>query len=143
VFGDVDLSSTKGLETVRHEGPSTIGIDTIIASRGKIPEVFLRGCGVPENIIQYIPSLVSQPIQFYSCFISHSHADKPFARRLHDQLQGIPMRKPPTGEPCAGEPHARFGGRGGVTLPDPYRSPTYMKNIRPIKSSDAVNLSVK
>jgi hypothetical protein len=25
------------------------------------------------------------------------------------------MRKPPTGEPCAGEPHARFGGRGGAT----------------------------
>src|SRR5437868_13686161 len=24
----------------------------------------------------------------------------------------IPMRTPPTGEPCAGEPHARFGGRG-------------------------------
>jgi hypothetical protein len=24
----------------------------------------------------------------------------------------IPMRKLPTGEPCAGEPHARFGGRG-------------------------------
>lgn len=23
----------------------------------------------------------------------------------------IPMRKPPTGEPCAGEPHARFDGR--------------------------------
>ena len=26
--------------------------------------------------------------------------------------QLVPMRKPPTGEPCAGEPHARFGGRG-------------------------------
>jgi hypothetical protein len=24
-----------------------------------------------------------------------------------------PMRTSPTGEPCAGEPHARFGGRGG------------------------------
>ena len=24
------------------------------------------------------------------------------------------MRKPLTGEPCAGEPHARFGGRGGL-----------------------------
>jgi hypothetical protein len=24
-----------------------------------------------------------------------------------------PMRKPLTGEPCAGEPQARFGGRGG------------------------------
>ena len=23
------------------------------------------------------------------------------------------MRKPLTGEPCAGDPHARFGGRGG------------------------------
>ena len=28
------------------------------------------------------------------------------------------MLKPPTGEPCAGEPHARFGGRGG-TYPFP------------------------
>ena len=27
--------------------------------------------------------------------------------------QGTPMRKPSTGEPCAGKPHARFGGRGG------------------------------
>src|SRR3954451_3790579 len=25
----------------------------------------------------------------------------------------LPMRNPTTGEPCAGEPHARFGGRGG------------------------------
>jgi hypothetical protein len=31
------------------------------------------------------------------------------------------MLKPPTGEPCAGEPNARFGGRGGGNLPDPYR----------------------
>jgi hypothetical protein len=30
------------------------------------------------------------------------------------------MRKQPTGEPCAGEPHARFGGRGGASLPYPY-----------------------
>ena len=32
-----------------------------------------------------------------------------------------PMRKPATGEPCAGEPLARFGGRGGPNLPYPYR----------------------
>ena len=25
------------------------------------------------------------------------------------------MREPATGEPCAGKPHARFGGRGGLT----------------------------
>jgi hypothetical protein len=31
------------------------------------------------------------------------------------------MRTPPTGELCAGEPHAQFGGRGGATLSDPYQ----------------------
>lgn len=32
------------------------------------------------------------------------------------------MRKQLTGEPCAGELHARFGGRGDVSLSDPYPS---------------------
>ena len=32
----------------------------------------------------------------------------------------IPMRKPQSGEPCAGEPHARFGGRGGR---EPFSTP--------------------
>lgn len=31
---------------------------------------------------------------------------------LGEVSEPIPMRKLPTGEPCAGEPHARFGGRG-------------------------------
>jgi hypothetical protein len=42
-FGNNDLSDVKGLETVRHDGPSTIGIDTIYRSHGKIPLAFLRG----------------------------------------------------------------------------------------------------
>jgi hypothetical protein len=29
------------------------------------------------------------------------------------------MRKLATGEPCAGDPHARFGGRGGGAFPTP------------------------
>src|SRR5262249_33862365 len=32
------------------------------------------------------------------------------------------MKKLPTGEPYAGKPPVRFGGRGGSTLPDPYRA---------------------
>lgn len=91
-FADVDLSVAKGLETILHDGPSTIGIDTIYKSRGKIPDVFLRGCGVPENFIEYMRSLVVSPIDFYSCFISYSHEDKLFARRLHDTLQGRGIR---------------------------------------------------
>jgi hypothetical protein len=91
-FADVDLSTAKGLDTIRHDGPSTIGIDTISKSRGKIPEVFLRGCGVPDEFIAYIGSLVGRPVEFYSCFISYSHQDKLFARRLHDTLQGRGIR---------------------------------------------------
>ncbi len=32
------------------------------------------------------------PIEFYSCFVSYSHADKSFARRLYDTLQGRGIR---------------------------------------------------
>jgi len=41
-FGDVDLSEVKGLESIKHYGPSTVGIDTLFRSGGKIPDVFLR-----------------------------------------------------------------------------------------------------
>jgi len=52
-FAKVDLSGVKGLEDVRHEGSSTIGIDTLQVSRGRIPEVFLRGCGLSDLDIEY------------------------------------------------------------------------------------------
>lgn len=59
VFGGVDLSGVKGLETVVHQGPSTVGIDTIYKSKGRIPEVFLRGCGVPDAAIAFVASLAA------------------------------------------------------------------------------------
>jgi hypothetical protein len=94
IFADVDLSEAKGLESVKHEGPSTLGTDTILRSRGKISEAFLRGCGVPEQWIEYLPSLVGamSPIQFYSCFISHSSKDEEFAQRLHARLVQARLR---------------------------------------------------
>lgn len=92
VFGDVDLSVASGLEEMEHLAPSIIGIDTIYKSQGNIPNVFLRRAGVPDSLITYMGSLVGEPIQYYSCFISYSHADKPFARRLHDTLQGRGVR---------------------------------------------------
>src|SRR5258708_14981440 len=93
-FGDVDLSMVKGLETVMHKGPSTIGIDTIIRSQGKIPDIFLRGAGVPDSIIEAIPSLIGslKPIDFYSCFISYSSQDQNFAERLYADLQSKGIR---------------------------------------------------
>src|SRR5882724_12043608 len=92
IFTDVDLSTARGLETVQHGGPSSIGIDTLYRSCGNIPEVFLRGAGVPDAMITYARALVEHPFEFYSCFISYNHTDKSFARRLHDQLQGCGIR---------------------------------------------------
>jgi hypothetical protein len=91
VFVKVDLSAVNGLETVRHLAPSTIGVDTLYLSKGKIPQAFLRGCGVPETMITYIASLVGQPIQYYSCFISYSSQGQECAERLHADLQRRPV----------------------------------------------------
>ena len=91
-FDDVDLSVVTGLETMKHLGPSTIGIDTVYKSRGKIPEAFLRGCGVPDGFIAYIGSMVGRTIEFYSCFISYSTKDQEFAERLHADLQAKGVR---------------------------------------------------
>jgi len=94
VLSDIDLSEAKGLETVKHEGPSTIGIDTIYRSKGKIPESFLRGVGVPETFIQYIALLVGEAkaIEFYSCFISYSSKDEVFSQRLYADLLAKGLR---------------------------------------------------
>jgi hypothetical protein len=87
-----------------HYGPSTIGIDTIYKSHGKIPEIFLHGCGVPENFIEYMHSLAGQAFEFYSCFISYSTQDQEFAERLHADLQAKGVR-------CWFAPHDIKGGR--------------------------------
>jgi uncharacterized protein YjbI with pentapeptide repeats len=93
IFGDNDLSEVKGLETVQHWAPSTIGIDTIYLSQGKIPLAFLRGAGVPEILIEYLPALIAPgAIQFYSCFISYSTKEQEFADRLYADLQNKGVR---------------------------------------------------
>ena len=92
VFGNNDLSQVKGLDQVYYRGPASVGVDTIYRSKGNLPEVFLRGTGIPDNFITYISSLTAEALEFYSCFISYSHADASFARRLHDALQGRGIR---------------------------------------------------
>jgi uncharacterized protein YjbI with pentapeptide repeats len=94
IFADNDLSEVIGLESVKHGGPSTIGIDTLYKSGGKIPASFLRSCGVPDEFITYIPSHIGaqQAIQFYSCFISHSAKDQRFCERLYADLRANNVR---------------------------------------------------
>jgi uncharacterized protein YjbI with pentapeptide repeats len=88
VLTNIDMSQTKGLETVRHRGPSSVGVDTLFLSNGTIPLVFLRGCDVPEALISCLPSIVHDICDFCSCFIIYNKEDHLFAHRLHGRLQG-------------------------------------------------------
>lgn len=99
------------LEYCRHRGPSTLDGRTLARS-GPLPLAFLRGCGLSNweieaaklhqtgltseqiHTIGYkiINLQTNNPISYYSCFISYSHADQTFARQLHDTLQDNGIR---------------------------------------------------
>ena len=91
VFGETDLSSVVGLDTCVHIGPSVLDHQTLQLS-GPLPLAFLRGCGLSDALIEYLPSLLQQAIQFYACFISYSAKDEAFAKRLHADLQDKGVR---------------------------------------------------
>ena len=43
-------------------------------------------------MIDYFPSLLNEPFQFYSCFISYASKDHAFAERLYANLQNKGVR---------------------------------------------------
>jgi uncharacterized protein YjbI with pentapeptide repeats len=107
LLADVDLSQVKGLEAVRHYGGSSIGMDTIERSHGRIPESFLQGCGLSALEIEYAklvaPGLEAEQVNVIvekirqirlhggghpcSCFIGFDLQNEEFARQLHADLQ--------------------------------------------------------
>jgi|SRR5580658_2493199 hypothetical protein len=93
-FVNVDLRGVKGLDALVHSGPSTVGIDTIYKSNGQIPPAFLRGCGVPDALITYIPSLVAAQagIEYRSVFLCYSIENHDFAERLSTDLEAHGFR---------------------------------------------------
>jgi hypothetical protein len=104
LFVDVTLKGVVGLDSCCHHGPSVIDHRTLIRS-WPLPELFLRGCGLPDTLIKYLPSLLSAgAIQFYSCFISYSVKDQEFVNRLYADLQNKGVR-------CWFAPHDVQGGK--------------------------------
>jgi hypothetical protein len=85
------VASVIGLETCLHHGPCYIDHRTIEKS-GPLPIRFLRGVGLPERLIDHLPTLLKEVIQFYSCFISYSTKDQEFADRIHADLQNKGIR---------------------------------------------------
>ncbi|MBZ0299488.1 MAG: toll/interleukin-1 receptor domain-containing protein [Anaerolineae bacterium] len=88
IFADVDLSAVRGLKKILHFAPSVISVDTLYRSKGSIPEVFLRGCGVPKEFLEFTRGLFGEnAIEFRNCFISYSHKDVIFAKKLYQRLR--------------------------------------------------------
>ena len=56
--GRLRTHPTKGLETCRHVGPSTIDHRTLQRS-GPLPLAFLRDVGLTDTLIDYLPSLLN------------------------------------------------------------------------------------
>ena len=103
ILSNIDLSETIDLDKCKHEGPSIIDFRTLSLSRS-LPQVFLRGVGLPDLYIDYIPSLTEQPFEYYSAFISYSSEDEEFAQRIHADLQNNGVR-------CWYAPEDMQGGR--------------------------------
>jgi hypothetical protein len=85
VFSNVDLTAVVGLETCQHLGPSGIDLSTLKNSK-TLPSGFLRGVGLLDSVISHLASLVGQPGTYSSCFISYSHRDEDFAKRIRSDL---------------------------------------------------------
>jgi hypothetical protein len=101
----VDLYAVEGLDTVLHEGPSSVDVKSVKLPEGKTRTLFLRGAGFSDAFIDYYPSLFTTAIQYASCFISYAHQDEALAKRLYSNLQDKGVR-------CWFAPHdMRIGDR--------------------------------
>lgn len=91
VFQNCDLSTAEDLDKVRHDAPSTVGIDTIFRSSGKIAEAFLAGIGAPQEMLAFLSGLDESSSLGAEYHISCADADIAFAEGLRDNLrtQGI------------------------------------------------------
>lgn len=97
---DCDLSSCYGLETIKHQSASHISTGTLMRTisgvggnlNAEMHTFFVRA-GVPDSLLEYLPSLfLSDPLQFYTCFISYGAEDAAFAARLYDDLTKARIR---------------------------------------------------
>ena len=116
LWNAVDLSETKHLETLIHQGPSSVGIDAIEQSRGQVPAEFLRGCGVNESFIANGPALAGKSIQFHPLLIVHAEEDREQAESLAQALEQRGVRCWRNAVSTDADPHEFHRNRRGQKL---------------------------
>ncbi|PKB71502.1 MAG: hypothetical protein BZY87_05190 [SAR202 cluster bacterium Io17-Chloro-G6] len=87
IFQDCDLSGVKGLDQVRHDAPSTVGLDTLFRSHGQIPEAFLKDTGLPDAAFGFLETAKGDTASLVDCFISCTDEEEEIARTLRDDLR--------------------------------------------------------
>ncbi len=87
VFQNCNLSDAVGLDAVRHDAPSTLGVDSLFRSGGSIPAVFFAGSGSPETLAVFQESLSGSQTLSGDYFIACASGDVDFATRLQDDLR--------------------------------------------------------
>ena len=107
VIGFTDLTYCKGLDNIRHIGPSIIDPTTTKFDYKNLPIKFLEGCGwnkwqieslklndpdlKPAQVVDILYRIEelrnSAPIQPYSIFISYSREDEAFIQRIEEQFR--------------------------------------------------------
>jgi uncharacterized protein YjbI with pentapeptide repeats len=91
---DVEFDGMLGLDAVVHDGPSELGTHALLRFGHQMPSSFLRGVGLPDSFIRYLPAIISsaRPVDFYSVYLCAAAADVELARRLHSDLQNAGVR---------------------------------------------------
>ena len=92
VFQNCAMDAAVGLDEVRHDAPSTIGLDTLLRSRGALPQSFILGSGVPIAVSSLQDSVADAPVTTLEVHISCADADVPFARALEANLRAQGVR---------------------------------------------------
>ena len=89
VFQDCDLRRVAGLENVRHDAPSSIGVDTVYRSGGQLPAAFLAGAGIPQSLLSLQEAIAATPPNLTECYIACRDDDEGFARKLSGDLAAL------------------------------------------------------
>lgn len=91
LLADLCLTRTRGLDSIRHAGPSTLGFDTARQSASSLPAGFLRGCGLGASLLRQWDPLFSQPLDAVHVFVVCAKEDITLAQALCEKLraQGV------------------------------------------------------
>ena len=86
-----DLSGVTGLDTCKHIGPSIIDHRALALAK-TLPAAFLEGCGLPDVLIRFLPTLRAEPdLKHDYLIVSHAAEDHGLAVKLRGDLnrQGL------------------------------------------------------